>query len=39
MKTLKINKKKIAEKPRSNAYKITYIVLNNCSLVPNLISN
>ena len=39
MKTLEINKKKIAEKPRSNTYKITHIVLDNCSLVPNLIPN
>ena len=38
MKTLEINKK-IAEKPRSNTYKITPIVLDNCSLVPNLISS
>ena len=33
------NKYKIAEKPGSNTYKITHIVLNNCSLVPTLISN
>ena len=38
MKTLEINKN-IAEKPRTNTYKITHIVLNNCSLVPNLTSN
>ena len=30
MKTLEINIKKIAEKPRSNTYKITHIELDNC---------
>ena len=38
MKTLELNKKN-AEKPRSNTYKITHIILDNCSLVTNLISN
>ena len=38
MKTLEINEKKNAEKSRGSTYKIYHISLDDCPLVPNLIS-